>query len=110
MNAQSWLDTLISNHTQFSKRELLKVFADKVDLELKDKNFTWCNELCEIMASKVESLYPQHTSLILTMLIYTLGAKDRLSHRSNLWNALSNITQQDQSFNQEVASIIQGLK
>lgn len=104
-----WLDHLVADAPKRSKRQLTRAYADRLDAELKAGHWLWCNELCLALTAQIEPLVRDYGNLVMTTLIYTLGAKARIPARSALWDAVSSLMKQDGSFD-EVKDILTGLK
>lgn len=104
-----WLDNLVADAPKLPKRQLTRAYADRLDAELKAGHWSWCNELCLALITQIEPLVRDYGNLVMTTLIYTLGAKDRIPARALLWDAVSSLMKQNGSFD-EVKDILTGLK
>jgi hypothetical protein len=104
-----WLDTLVTDAPKLTRRQLTRAYADRLDAELKAGHWPWCNELCLALITQIEPFVRDYGNLVMTTLIYTLGAKDRIPARASLWDAVSSLMKQNGSF-EEVKDILTGLK
>lgn len=104
-----WFGDLVSRAPKLTKRQLTREFADRLDAELKAGHWSWCNALCITLIAQLDIIVRDYGSLVMTMLIYTLGAKERLPARSMLWEAVSALMKRDGS-SDEVEDILAGLR